>query len=261
MAGEHAGHRQRMRERFLANGLEGFAAHEMLELMLFYAIPQRNVNPLAHRLMDHFGSFHGVLEAPVEELRKVEGVGEYAATLLSLFAHVASQLERSRTGDRATLSNRGEAQRYCRRLLGGLRREYFYVVCLNAQKQVLGDVMISSGSIDEVQAYPRVVVEAALRYNAHSVILCHNHPGGSCIPSKQDVEVTRVLGELFSQLSIILIDHIIVTDTRALSMVGCGLILTEVRADQQVVFNVADSAGEILIRRRLEAQEAMENKA
>ena len=84
MAGEHAGHRQRMRERFLAGGLEGFADHEVLELMLFYAIPQRNVNPLAHRLLDRFGTLHAVLEAPVEELMKVEGVGQYAALLLSL---------------------------------------------------------------------------------------------------------------------------------------------------------------------------------
>lgn len=87
MAGEHAGHRQRMRERFLAGGLEGFADHEVLELMLFYAIPQRNVNPLAHRLLDRFGTLHAVLEAPVEELMKVEGVGQYAALLLSLFSH------------------------------------------------------------------------------------------------------------------------------------------------------------------------------
>lgn len=261
MAGEHAGHRQRMRERFLTNGLTGFAVHEILELILFYAIPQRNVNPLAHRLLERFGTLHGVLEAPAEELCKVEGVGEYAAALLSLFSHVAVAMERSRTGDRVKISNRREAQHYCRMLLGGQRREHFYVICLNAQKQVLGDVLISSGSIDEVQAYPRVAVEAALRYNAHSVILCHNHPGGSCVPSEQDVEVTRVLGELFSQLSIALLDHIIVTDAKTLSMVNCGLILTQLEADQRVVFKVADSAGGVLIRRRLETQEAMEHKA
>lgn len=260
MEGEHAGHRQRMKDRFLANGLEGFAAHEILELMLFYVIPRRNVNPLAHRLLDHFGSFDAVLDAPVEELCKVEGIGMNAATFLHLFSQVASELERSRAGDKITLSNRGEAQRYCQRLLGGLRREHFYIICLNAQKQVLGDVAISSGTIDEVQAYPRVVVEAALRYNAHSVILCHNHPGGSCIPSEQDVEVTRVLGELFSQLSIVLIDHIIVADTKVLSMVNCGLILSQVQADHRVAFKVADGAGEILIRRRMEEKEAMEHK-
>ena len=95
MAGEHAGHRQRMRERFRAGGLEGFADHEVLELMLFYAIPQRNVNPLAHRLLDRFGTLHAVLEAPVEELMKVEGVGQYAALLLSLFSHAARRLEMS----------------------------------------------------------------------------------------------------------------------------------------------------------------------
>ena len=92
MAGEHAGHRQRMRERFLAGGLEGFADHEVLELMLFYAIPQRNVNPLAHRLLDRFGTLHAVLEAPVEELMKVEGVGQYAALLSSLGVAMADHI-------------------------------------------------------------------------------------------------------------------------------------------------------------------------
>ena len=106
MAGEHAGHRQRMRERFLTGGLEGFADHEVLELMLFYAIPQRNVNPLAHRLLDRFGTLHAVLEAPVEELMKVEGVGQYAALLLSLFSHAARRLEMSRENTGKLICNR-----------------------------------------------------------------------------------------------------------------------------------------------------------
>ena len=93
MAGEHAGHRQRMRERFRTQGLDGFAPHEVLELMLFYAIPQKNVNPLAHRLLERFGTLHGVLQASVEQLMQVDGIGETAATLLSLFAHSARQLE------------------------------------------------------------------------------------------------------------------------------------------------------------------------
>ena len=98
MAGEHAGHRQRMRERFLCGGLDGFADHEVLELMLFYAIPQRNVNPLAHRLLERFGTLHAVLEASVADLMKVEGVGRHTALLLNLFSHAARRLEMSREG-------------------------------------------------------------------------------------------------------------------------------------------------------------------
>lgn len=119
MAGEHAGHRQRMRERFRAGGLEGFADHEVLELMLFYAIPQRNVNPLAHRLLDRFGTLHAVLEAPVEELMKVEGVGQYAALLLSLFSHAARRLEMSRENTGKLICNRGMAGKARRAAFAG----------------------------------------------------------------------------------------------------------------------------------------------
>lgn len=143
MAGEHAGHRQRMRERFLAGGLEGFADHEVLELMLFYAIPQRNVNPLAHRLLDRFGTLHAVLEAPVEELMKVEGVGQYAALLLSLFSHAARRLEMSRENTGKLICNRGMAEKHAVRLLQGLRTEHFYAVCLDGRMQLIADELIS----------------------------------------------------------------------------------------------------------------------
>lgn len=251
MAGEHAGHRQRMRERFLKQGLDGFAPHEVLELMLFYAIPQRNVNPLAHRLIDHFGSFHAVLDAPVEELMKVEGVGEYAAALVSLFSHVARRLEKSRSGTLEVLSNRRMAEEHCRRLLGGLRQEHFYVVCLNGQMQVIQDVLIARGSLSEVQAYPRQVVEAVLRHNAHSVVLCHNHPGGSIVPSQQDMDVTRTLMNILQGIEVRMIDHIIVADNRTLSMVECHLIEHRMKAGV-IEPRAADSAGEVRIRAELE---------
>lgn len=250
MAGEHAGHRQRMRERFLTGGLEGFADHEVLELMLFYAIPQRNVNPLAHRLLDRFGTLHAVLEAPVEELMKVEGVGQYAALLLSLFSHAARRLEMSRENTGKLICNRGMAEKHAVRLLQGLRTEHFYAVCLDGRMQLIADELIARGSIDEVQAYPRVVAEAVLRHNAHSVVLCHNHPGGSPVPSHQDVEVTRQLAVLLSSLGVAMADHIIVSGREALSMAGCGLITRERREDR-LLTRVANSDGETLIRAEL----------
>lgn len=253
MAGEHAGHRQRMRERFLAQGLDGFAAHEVLELMLFYAIPQKNVNPLAHQLIDRFGSLHGVLDAPAEELMKVDGVGEYAATYLTLFKAVARRFESSRAGERECIRNRGMAEAHCRRLLDGLRLEHMYVVCLDAQMRVLSDVLIARGSLSEVPAYPRLVAEAVLRHNAYTVLLAHNHPGGSLIPSEQDVRITRKLSEMLRNIEVPLADHIIVAGGRSLSMVGCGLIeQTKDGEDGAVLTKVAGSAGEQLIRARLE---------
>ena len=240
-----------MRQRFMENGLNGFADHEVLELALFYAIPQRNVNPLAHRLMDRFGSLHAVLEAPMQELCKVEGVGECAATLLNLFSCVAHRLEMERSRENPVLANFAEASRHCASLLKGLRQEHFYIVCLNTQGEVLRDALISRGTIDEVQAYPRLVAEEALRHNAHSVILCHNHPGGSVIPSQADVEATRTLADLLQRLEIRLVDHIIVAGGETLSMVRCGLIRQRMDENSMVAC-VADGAGEVRIRHELE---------
>lgn len=222
MADTHGGHRRRMRERFLSQGLDGFAPHEVLELILFFAIPQRNVNPLAHELLNCFGSLHGVLDAGAGDLQKVDGVGEYAAALLSLFSQVARRLEKSRTGVRETLENLRAAEAHCIRLLGGLRQEHFYVVCLNGRMQVIADELIARGSLLEVPAYPRLVVDAALRHNAHAVVLCHNHPGGSPHPSQGDVEATRLLDGLLQSIEVTLLDHLIVTDGEALSMAGGG---------------------------------------
>lgn len=256
MAGEHAGHRQRMRERFLESGLDGFADHEVIELILCYAIPQRNVNPLAHKLMEHFGTLHGALDASAEEMVRVEGVGMYAATLMQLFSQVSRRLERSRCAQREKLSNFRDVFTHCRALLSGLKQEHFYVVCLDAQKQLLRDVLIAAGSLSEVQAYPRLVVEAALRHNAHSVILCHNHPSGSAIPSHGDVDVTRRLFDLLGGIEVLLLDHVIVADGDVMSMMQCGLMGVGQNSDH---LRVADSGEEILIRRRLE-QEAKKRK-
>ena len=246
MAGAHDGHRSRMRERFRREGLNGFADHEALELMLFYAIPQRNVNPLAHALLERFGSFHGVLEASEEELCRVEGVGEYAAVLLRLFAAVGRRVEESRAGQREKLRNRMEAQEHCRRLLAGRRQEAFYVVCLDGQLQVLADVQIATGSLSEVAAYPRLVAEAVLRHNAHSVVLCHNHPGGSAVPSQSDLDMTAELAALLSSLEVALADHIIVADGETFSLYASELIQREYRNGEPVI-KVASSAGETRI--------------
>lgn len=251
MPGEHAGHRQRMRRRFVEQGLEGFAPHEVLELMLMYAIPQKNVNPIAHRLMESFGSLHAVLEADVQELMKVDGVGEYAASLLSLFSHVDRRLEKSRGETRKHLKNREVCREHCRGLLSGLRQEHLYLVCLNAQMEVLNNALIAKGTINEVPAYPRLVAEAALRANAHAAVLCHNHPGGTAIPSRQDLEMTAALSKSLQALDVLLADHVIVAADEALSLVECGL-MEHVTAPTGLITKVADSGGEVLIRRRVE---------
>ncbi len=221
---DHGGHRQRMRERYVKQGLDGFAPHEVLELLLFYAIPQKNVNPLAHRLIDRFGSLYGVLNASPKQLQQVEGIGEYAATFLPLLQDAVRQAMRAKENLSARLSTRQAAVDYCIRLLHGEKRELFYAICLSGQMEILGDALIAKGSLSDVPAYPRIVMDAVLTHNAHAVIFCHNHPSGSLTPSPQDLDATRVLSGLLSEVEVVLVDHLIVAEDRAMSLVRNGFI-------------------------------------
>jgi DNA repair protein RadC len=247
---EHGGHRQRMRERFHKQGLEGFAQHEILELMLFFAIPQKNVNPLAHTLIDRFGSLYGVIHATPEQLMQTPGVGEYAATLITLFGCVPREAEQSRAQKREKLTTRKAAVQYCARLLQGEKREKFYAVCLNGQMETLGNALIAQGSLSDVPAYPRVVMDAVLTRNAHGVLLCHNHPGGSIAPSQADLDATATLSRLLSEIEVALVDHIIIAEGEALSMVRNGFIRQEVTPGG-VAAHVAGSAGEVRLAGQL----------
>jgi len=247
---EHEGHRQRMRQRYRRQGLEGFAQHEVLELLLFYAIPQKNVNPLAHTLIDHFGSLYGVLHATPDQLKQVEGIGEYAATFLSLFPAVQRSAEESRNDNREKLASRRAAVNYCMRLLEGEKRELFYAVCLNGQMETLACVQIARGSLSDVPAYPRVVMDAVLTHNAHGVLLCHNHPGGTVTPSQADLDATETLSRLFREIEVVLVDHIIVGEGQAMSMVRNGFIRQQV-TQTGVEAHVASPEGEAWLKGQL----------
>lgn len=218
----HTGHRQRMRERFRAEGLEGFAPHEVLELLLYYTRAQGDTNPLAHRLLDAFGSLKGVLEASPEQLMTVKGMGEESATLISLMLPVFRRYSACVCEERKRISNRREAESYCAALLAGHRTEHFYAICMSTDNQLLGQRLIAEGTLTEVAAYPRLVVETALNYNAHSVILCHNHPSGVCVPSDDDIATTRKLMRLLAGLGITLLDHVIVSGDQTYSMTQHG---------------------------------------
>lgn len=207
--GIHAGHRARLRERFLKEGLSGFPEHEALELLLTYAIPQRDVNPLAHRLIERFGSFHGVLEASESELTRVEGVGRHAASLICLMPQLMSYYQRNAMGERPQITNLLEAKQYCGALFIGAHEELFYVVSLEKSGRVIKTELLHRGTVDEIAVYPRIVAETAFRHHAHSVLLAHNHPGGSGMPSQADYDATRAIVEALKVLSIGVVDHLI----------------------------------------------------
>ena len=208
---EHDGHRSRMRQRFMQTGLEGFADHEILELLLFYAIPRRDVNPLAHQRLDTFGSLINVLEASPQQLKQVPGMGESAASLLALMVPVFRRYTANVSSQRVGIFNRGDCKRYCLSLLAGRRNEHFYVIGLDASSEIAGTSLICTGDLSEVPAYPRQVVQAVLSMNAHSVIFCHNHPGGNLRASDSDVEATQMLIEALYPINVGVLDHVIVS--------------------------------------------------
>jgi DNA repair protein RadC len=202
----------------MQNGLDNFAPHEILEMLLFFCIPQKNVNPLSHELIAAFGSLHGVLEATPTQLKQIKGIGENAAVLLSMIPAVFRRYQSSLSAEKPIIKNRKDAQTYCRSLFIGLKTEHFYLITLDSLMRVTGKPLIATGSLTEVPAYPRVVLEAALSHNAHSVILCHNHPSGTLAPSENDLLQTERLSQVFQSMEISLLDHFIVTPDGILSL-------------------------------------------
>ena len=227
---KHSGHREKLRDRFIREkGFENFQDHQILELLLFYSKARSDTNVLAHELIDTFGNLKGVLEARPEQLMTVKGIGEQSATLISMVVPLTRVWHRCAMADPEKIGNSREAEKYCMSLLAGERTERFYVISLNAQCNVIGKRKISEGSLSEVSAYPRMVMETALNYNAHSVLLCHNHPGGTCAPSPEDIASTLQLQRLLNGVGILVLDHIIVANEKTYSMIQHGDIDYRIR--------------------------------
>lgn len=196
----------------MKEGLEGFNDHEVLELLLYYCIPRRDTNEIAHFLLEQFGSLNAVFEADPADLEAVAGVGEHSAILLTLVPAIARRYEMSAIGNRPRLDSTAKAGAYAVALMKGLQVERFYLICLDAQCRVTYAALLQEGTINQAAVYPRMVVEAALRHRANSVIIAHNHPGGALKPSKADIRVTRAVMEAVKPLGIDLLDHIIVAE-------------------------------------------------
>ncbi len=191
---EHAGHRSRLRENFIQNGIEGMADHQVLELLLTYALPRVDVNPLAHRLLARFGSLEAVLSARPDQLRQVEGVGESAAVFLSLLGEVDRRVLLKRFSERdrrPVLGTPSALGRYMLVLSLQDRYETLRLVCLNKKYELIYEGVISSGSLTEVLADPRPILETALIHKACFIALAHNHPSGDPTPPREDEDAAR----------------------------------------------------------------------
>lgn len=222
--GVHDGHRQRKKEQFLRRGLEGFADHEVLELLLYYAIPRRDTNELAHRLIDRFGTLRGVFDAAPEELRQVDGMGESAALFLQLLPAVGRRVLLNEKKE-VILNSVETVGTFFARLLDAERREVLYQVCLDAKGKLLSYHRLASGTVSVAPVSVREVVENALRCDASRVVLGHNHPSGVALPSEEDRQITLQIQQALATMSIALVDHIIVADGDFVSMAASGMLL------------------------------------
>ena len=220
--GMHDGHRDRLKRRFLQEGMEQFEPHNVLELLLFYSIPRQDTNETAHRLIDTFGSLSAVFDASVEDLVKVEGVGMNTAVLIKLVPAVNRRYleDRALRGMHA-ISSEACGERFVSKF-NGVTVERVLLLCMDNQGRVLHCASISEGTQSMVDISNRRIVEAALRHNASCVVLGHNHPNGVAVPSTTDVETTRVLARLLRSMDIVLYDHIIVADGEYFSMAKCN---------------------------------------
>lgn len=222
--GLHDGHRQRKKQQYAREGLTHFADHEVLELLLYYAIPRRDTNETAHRLLEHFGSLEQVLRAPASELQKVEGVGESAALLLTLVPDVMHRA-RQTTPEEKILNTVDKTGNFFLELLRDQHREVLWQASLDAKGKLRSCHQISSGSVDTTVLSIREVVENALHADASGVVLAHNHPSGIALPSVEDQQVTLQTKQALETMGIRLIDHIIVADDDFVSMAASGLLL------------------------------------
>ena len=214
----HRGHRKRLKLRFLEEGLDSFEDHQVLELLLFYAIPRLDTNPLAHRLMGRFGSLSAVFEADPRDLASVEGVGSNAAAFLSMVPRVARKYLHDRVLHSRKILNTSEAAaEYIVPLMAGRSEEVFYAICLDSQLRVLYPALISEGTVKDAFVHPRHVVEAAVRHRAAAVILSHNHPAGTTRPSGHDRRITKRLVDALGSIDIKVVDHIIVSGEQVYS--------------------------------------------
>jgi len=217
-------HRKRLRSRFLEGGAQAMPDYELLELVLFRAIPRRDVKPLARALLDRFGDFNGVISAPADQLCQVSGIGEAVLCELKIVEATAHRLARSRVMQRQVISSWDALLDYCHTTMAHRDTEQFRIFFLDRKNVLIADEEQARGTVDHVPVYPREVVKRALQLNASALILMHNHPSGDPTPSDEDIVMTRKVQNACEALNITLHDHIIVGKSCEMSFRAQGYL-------------------------------------
>ncbi len=223
----HKGHRDRLKQRFLEEGLDNFTDIQVLELLLFYAIPQKDTNPIAHALLDTFGTLSRVLEADVKELKMVPGISDHSALLLSLVTQLARFYQVDCAQRVEVLTTLDACGAYLVPYFFGRSNETVFLLCLDAKCKVLCCKEVGEGSVNAASISIRKIVETALSANATTVIMAHNHPSGVALPSNEDVQTTRRVAAALRAVEVHLADHVIVAEGDYVSMIQSGYRLDE----------------------------------
>ena len=222
----HVGHRSRLRERFLKTGIEGMADYEVVELLLTLAVPRKDVKEPAKKLIQHFGNLKNILDAPVEELRKIESIGTVTPIALKIIKAAATLYLQQSVENREVLSQPDKIADFWRMRIGGLNNEVFQVGYLDSGYRLMRDGIetLEEGTIDRANVYPRKMIETALRHGAASLILAHNHPNGNIQPSEQDKILTQAFVLAAEAVQLKIVDHLIVSADDVFSFRKAGLL-------------------------------------
>ena len=219
----HHGHRKRKKEQFLKSGIEHLPEHEPLEFLLYYAIPRGDTNFIAHSLIKHFGSLTGVLNASYDELQKVDGVGANAASLIC-FTKMFSQLylQKQAESDLEKMFNSEQLKEFCTTLFTGINEEEFHCLYLTDDLRLISHEKVCSGQLGKVEIPVRKITRSILAHNCSRLVITHNHPAGSCIPSRTDIDSTDSIRALYVKMEVELVDHVVVGRDGAVSMKESG---------------------------------------
>lgn len=206
----HSGHRKRVKANVIENGFSQLEEHKLLELMLFYCIPREDTNELAHRLINHFGSFEEVFKADIEQLKRVEGVGDNTAVMLAGMGEVFYRMTKAKPSKKRVYKNTEDLKALAISLLQGEKNEKVYLFCFDAQKKLKRSVVVSEGDKVSADVDMKVILKNLVDTDSYIAVLAHNHPTSSAVPSVHDIEATRNLGVTLRKIGYFLADHIIV---------------------------------------------------
>ena len=220
----HSGHRERMKQRFRETGFKGFSDVNALELLLFYAVPRQDTNPLAHALLRHFGSFTGVIDAPYDDLIKVPGIGTHVATYIKLIPEVCKRYTQEKQMKKMAYTTPEQLEEFVIPLFSFDMEETLFVICMDSGNRIICCERMCSGDPDSVVIDPKKIIKFVIEKRASRVVLAHNHPSGIAAPSPSDVAMTQNIKQVLECFNIELLDHFIVAEEASVSLRRHGCI-------------------------------------